>query len=70
MEIKKILEYQDELKDTIKFERERNKKEEKEKDKVEEKYYEEVNCKEELLAEIERLKDENKQCRKNERVMK
>ncbi len=37
---------------------------------MEEKYYEEVNCKEELLAEIERLKDENKQCRKNERVMK
>lgn len=40
--MKKLLNYQEELKETIRFERDRNKREEKEKDKIEEKFYEET----------------------------
>ena len=40
--MKKLLNYQEELKETIRFERDRNKRDEKEKDKIEEKFYEET----------------------------
>ena len=67
-EIDRLMALNEELRETVRVERERSRKEERVREKVEQRLRQETGNLQDVLLEVERLKEENRECRRAERV--